>query len=69
MGLMGSLGHYLMIQAYQHAPASALTPLLYVQMAFATLAGWLVFHRVPDAWSALGMATIVTSAALGARVR
>ena len=40
MGLMGTVGHFLLILAYQRAPASTLTPYLYVQIGFAMLGGW-----------------------------
>jgi drug/metabolite transporter (DMT)-like permease len=58
MGIMGTLGHFLLIQAYRRAPAAALMPLLYLQIGFAMLGGWLVFNHAPDAVSMLGMALI-----------
>jgi len=58
MGLMGTVGHFLLILAYRRSPAATLTPLLYAQIAFAMLGGWLVFRHVPDGWSLLGMAMI-----------
>ena len=66
MGLMGTVGHFLLILAYQRAPASALTPYLYVQIGFAMLGGWVVFSHVPDAWSIAGMALIALCGAAGA---
>jgi drug/metabolite transporter (DMT)-like permease len=32
-----------------------------VQIAFATLLGWLAFDHVPDAWAWLGIAVIAAS--------
>lgn len=58
LGVLSTLGHYLMILAYSLASPSVLTPYLYFQIAFATLAGWLVFTQVPDRWSMLGIAMI-----------
>lgn len=58
LGVVSTLGHYLMILAYSLASPSVLTPYLYFQIAFATLAGWLVFSQVPDRWSMLGIAMI-----------
>jgi drug/metabolite transporter (DMT)-like permease len=69
LGVFGSVGHYLLIQAYHHAPASRLTPYLYAQIAFATLAGWVVFGYAPDAWSVAGIALIALCGALGVRLR
>jgi drug/metabolite transporter (DMT)-like permease len=66
MGFMGTVGHFLLILAYQRAPASTLTPYLYAQIAFAMLAGWLVFARLPDAVSLAGMALIAVCGAAGA---
>jgi drug/metabolite transporter (DMT)-like permease len=66
MGFMGTVGHFLLILAYQRAPASTLTPYLYVQIACAMLGGWLVFSQVPDAVSLIGMALIAVCGAAGA---
>jgi drug/metabolite transporter (DMT)-like permease len=69
MGVFGSLGHYVMIQAYHRAPASRLTPYMYAQIGFATLAGWIVFGYAPDVWTVVGVALIAVCGALGVRVR
>ena len=66
MGLMGAIGHFFLILAYQRAPAATLTPYLYAQIAFAMLGGWLVFSHVPDAWSMIGIITIAVCGAGGA---
>ena len=69
LGVFGSVGHYLLIQAYHHAPASRLTPYLYAQIAFATLAGWVVFGYAPDVWTVVGIALIALCGWLGVRLR
>ena len=66
MGFMGTVGHFLLILAYQRAPASTLTPFLYAQIACAMVGGWLVFAQVPDRVSLVGMALIATCGAAGA---
>ena len=66
MGLMGTIGHFLLILAYRRSPAATLMPLLYAQIAFAMLGGWLVFDHVPDGWSLLGMALIAFCGAASA---
>ncbi|TFZ01345.1 DMT family transporter [Ramlibacter rhizophilus] len=58
MGVIASIGHFVLILAFQRAPASTLMPYVYVQIGFAMLAGWLVFGHMPDGWSVLGMALI-----------
>jgi len=66
MGLMATVGHFMLILAYQRAPAATLTPYLYLQIAFAMLGGWLVFSHVPDGWSLVGMVLIAVCGAAGA---
>ena len=66
MGAMATVGHFMLILAYQRAAAATLTPFLYAQIAFSMLGGWLVFQHVPDYWSALGIAMIAICGAAGA---
>jgi len=66
MGLMGSLGHFIFIQAFKRAPAAVLMPYTYAQIAFAVLGGWLVFSHVPDHWALAGMGLIAVCGAAGA---
>jgi drug/metabolite transporter (DMT)-like permease len=66
MGFMATVGHFLLILAYQRAPASTLTPYLYAQIAFAMVGGWLVFAHVPDGVSVTGIAMIAFCGAGGA---
>jgi drug/metabolite transporter (DMT)-like permease len=66
IGLMATVGHFMLILAYQRAPAATLTPYLYAQIAFAMLGGWLVFEHVPDGWSMVGMVMIAVCGAAGA---
>lgn len=65
-GLFGAVGHFLLILAYQRAPAMTLTPYLYAQIVFAMLGGWLVFAHVPDGWAVSGIALIAACGAAGA---
>jgi len=58
VGVLGTGGHFLLILAFQRAPASALTPFTYVHLVFATLVGWLVFGDFPDTLTLVGMAVI-----------
>lgn len=69
LGVFGSLGHYFMLKGYQKAPASRITPYLYAQIGFATLAGWVVFGHTPDRWTVLGIALIAVCGVLGVRSR
>jgi drug/metabolite transporter (DMT)-like permease len=60
-GLVGTFGHFLFILAFQRAPASGLTPFTYVQLVWATVVGWAIFGRLPDAFSLAGMLVIAGS--------
>jgi drug/metabolite transporter (DMT)-like permease len=66
MGFMGTVGHFILILAYQRAPASTLTPYLYAQIAFAMLGGWLMFSQIPDRLSLIGISMIAICGAAGA---
>ena len=63
-GLFGTLGHFLFILAFRHAPASAITPFTYMQLVWATLAGWVVYRDFPDGVAIVGMTVIAGSGLL-----
>lgn len=58
MGVAGGISHFFMIRAFTLAPASLLAPFSYVQLVWATLIGYLVFHDLPDRWTLAGAAAI-----------
>jgi drug/metabolite transporter (DMT)-like permease len=60
-GAFGSLGHYLLIIAHRHTPASVLSPFLYSQLAWTTTLGFVVFGDVPNRWTLIGGAVVVAS--------
>ncbi|MES2361602.1 MAG: DMT family transporter [Pseudomonadota bacterium] len=66
MGLLATVGHFVLILAYQRAPAASLTPYLYAQIGFAMTGGWLVFSHVPDQWSMAGIVMIAVCGTGGA---
>jgi drug/metabolite transporter (DMT)-like permease len=61
IGVFASVGHFLLIRAYEHASASLLAPYTYSALIWAMLAGWLVFGDFPDGMSLVGMGIIVAS--------
>jgi drug/metabolite transporter (DMT)-like permease len=61
IGLLASIGHYLLIKAYDHAPATLLAPFSYSGLVWAMLLGFAVFGNFPDGVSLAGMAVIVAS--------
>ena len=58
LGVLGGTGHFLLIRALRDTPASILSPLLYVQLIWATTLGWLVFGHLPDLQATVGMLVI-----------
>lgn len=61
LGIVGSLGHWLLIRAIQSAPASQLQPFHYSVLLWASALGYLVFDDLPDAWTIVGGGLIVIS--------
>jgi drug/metabolite transporter (DMT)-like permease len=61
IGLLGGMGHYLLILAHRLAPASALAPFIYTQMIWTTTLGFVVFHDVPHHWTIVGGLIVISS--------
>lgn len=61
IGLFGGAGHYLLIQAFVRAPASALSPFSFITIIWTALGGYLVFADVPDLPTVAGAAIIIAS--------
>jgi drug/metabolite transporter (DMT)-like permease len=63
IGVLGTVGHLLIIRAFAHAPASVLAPLFYIHLIWATVYGWLVFGNLPTLATVIGGALIIASGA------
>jgi len=61
IGIAGTVGHLLFVQAFQRASASAIAPFTYMQLVWSTLAGWLFFATFPDGWTLTGIVVIAGS--------
>jgi drug/metabolite transporter (DMT)-like permease len=61
LGLLGAVGHWLLILAHRHAPASALAPFYYLQIVGAVVFGLTVFGDVPDLGTLLGGGIVIGS--------
>ena len=61
LGLAGTTGHFMLIQAHRLAPASVLAPFMYSQIVWMILLGYLFFGDVPDFWTIVGAAIVVAS--------
>ena len=60
-GLLGGLGHLILVKAYDHAPASRLAPFSYIQLIWVAMIGFFVFGDFPGAWSLVGIAILMSS--------
>ena len=50
IGLMASIGHYLLIRAYDFASTTLLAPFTYTAIVWALLLGFALFGQLPDGW-------------------
>lgn len=59
---VATLGHLAMTQAFRCAEVTALQPISFLQLVWATLLGYYIFAEAPDIWTWVGGGIIVTSA-------
>ncbi|MFN4088451.1 MAG: DMT family transporter [Alphaproteobacteria bacterium] len=62
IGIAGTLGHLAFAQAFRQADATAVLPLDFLRLIWATLVGWLIFSELPDLWAWIGGTVIFASA-------
>jgi drug/metabolite transporter (DMT)-like permease len=60
-GALGSIGHFMLIAAHRHAPASLLSSFVYTQLVWVVILGFVVFGDVPDAYTLIGAAIVIAS--------
>ena len=63
LGCWAWFGHELLIRAHKVAEANYLGPYAYSYLIYMTLAGYLLFGDIPDAWTVVG-AAMITGAGL-----
>lgn len=63
VGLLGTAGHLCLILGLGMAPMATLMPFTYLQIAFASGAGWIIFGHVPDGWAFTGMGIVAVCGA------
>jgi drug/metabolite transporter (DMT)-like permease len=61
LGLLGAIGHFFMIKAFEKAPASLLAPFDYATLIWATILGFFLFGDLPDSWTIFGAMIIISS--------
>lgn len=60
LGATAGLSHWMMIEAFQRAPASTLAPFSYTQIVWSALMGWVAFGDTPGLSTLLGGAVIIS---------
>lgn len=61
LGVLAGVGHYFVTIAYSQAPAATIAPFNYMQLLGAAILGYLLFDSIPDFWTWVGTAVIVSS--------
>ena len=61
LGIMGGLGHYILIRSFEYAPVAVLAPLSYTALLWNALFGYLVFGNLPDRWTLIGAAILIAT--------
>ncbi len=59
IGVIAAAGHYLVVKAYQNAPASVVSPFNFLQLLGATVISYVFFKDIPDRFTWLGAFMIV----------
>ena len=62
LGVLGTFGNLIFIQAFKEADVTALLPLDFTKLIWAGVVGYLAFAEIPDVWTWVG-GTIIFSAA------
>ncbi len=62
-GLIGGLGHFFVVKAFQFAEASVISPFAYGQLVGAVVLGFFIFGEFPDPWTWVGSAIIIACGA------
>jgi drug/metabolite transporter (DMT)-like permease len=61
IGILGAVGHFLLIRAHHHAPATLLSPFGYGQLLVILVLGFAVFGEIPDGLAFTGILLIAGS--------
>ncbi len=62
IGVFGTLGHLCFASAFRRADSSALLPLDFLRLFWASALGFLMFGEIPDLWAWIGGGVIFASA-------
>lgn len=67
IGICGTVGHLLFVQAYKLADISLVEPAMFTRMVWAALIGYVVFAEFPEFWTWIGAGVIVVGTTLLSR--
>ena len=61
IGLSGSIGNIFLTKSIREADISLVTPIKYLSLVFAIIAGWLIFNEIPSVLTISGAMLIILS--------
>jgi drug/metabolite transporter (DMT)-like permease len=61
IGVLGTIGHLLIVRAFAHVSASMLAPFFYIHLIWATAYGWFIFGDFPKLATIIGGMLIIAS--------
>ena len=61
IGVLGAVGHFLLIRAHSHAPATLLAPFGYMQLVVVLVLGCFAFGQLPDGLALAGIVLVAGS--------
>ena len=64
--ILATSAHYAMNKAFTHADVTALQPVMFLQLVWATLLGLIIFDEHPDLWVWIGGGIIIITATITA---
>ena len=64
IGVLSSVGHLAIAQAFREAEATAVVPADFTRLAWAAMLGYVVFSEIPDVWTIVGALVIFASTTL-----
>jgi drug/metabolite transporter (DMT)-like permease len=62
VGILGTVGHLAFAQSFRKADSTAVLPLDFTRLIWASVAGFLIWGEIPDAWAWIGGTVIFGSA-------
>ena len=66
-GLVGSAANMAMVQAFKVAEISSVQPMMFLNIVWASILGFIVFADTPDLWTFIGAGVIIASTSYIAR--